>query len=56
MFSITGSEFIHCCYLPVGGTMQREFNIFGPVYPDIHYHVDRTEVKQAIHGKMVSKN
>lgn len=32
--------------------MPREFNIFGPVYPDIHYHVDRTEVKEAIHEKI----
>jgi len=32
--------------------MSREFNIFGPVYPDRHYHVDRTEVKQAIQEKI----
>jgi len=32
--------------------MQREFNIFGPVHPEIHYHVDRTEVKQAIQEKI----
>lgn len=23
----------------------REFNIFGPVYPDRHYHVNRVAVK-----------
>ncbi|MEM7539133.1 MAG: ATP-binding protein [Chloroflexota bacterium] len=32
--------------------MQREFNIFGPVYPDIHYHVERTAVKQAVRDKI----
>lgn len=26
----------------------REFNIFGPVYPDRHYHVNRVAVKNAI--------
>jgi hypothetical protein len=25
----------------------REFNIFGPVYPDRHYHVNRVTVKIA---------
>ncbi|MEM7533450.1 MAG: ATP-binding protein [Chloroflexota bacterium] len=32
--------------------MQREFNIFGPVYSHIHYHVERTEVKSAVHKKV----
>ncbi|MEM7132274.1 MAG: ATP-binding protein [Chloroflexota bacterium] len=32
--------------------MQREFNIFGPVYPDIHYHIDRIAVKQAVRDKI----
>jgi len=32
--------------------MQREFNIFGPIYPDIHYHVDRIEVKRILHEKV----
>ncbi|MBV7335176.1 ATP-binding protein [Chloroflexi bacterium TSY] len=32
--------------------MSREFNIFGPVYPDIHYHVDRVSVKSAIRDKI----
>jgi len=30
----------------------REFNIFGPVYPHIHYHIDRTEVKGHIREKI----
>ncbi|MEM7537418.1 MAG: ATP-binding protein [Chloroflexota bacterium] len=32
--------------------MQREFNIFGPVYPHIHYHINRIEVKVAIRKKI----
>lgn len=31
---------------------QREFNIFGPVNPALHYHVDRTEVKAKLHEKV----
>lgn len=30
----------------------REFNIFGPVYPDIHYHVDRVAVKTALRTRI----
>ena len=30
----------------------REFNIFGPVDPQLHYHVDRVEVKLAIRRKI----
>ncbi|MEM7128083.1 MAG: AAA-like domain-containing protein [Chloroflexota bacterium] len=30
----------------------REFNIFGPVYPDKHYHVDRKEVKADLRDRI----
>lgn len=30
----------------------REFNIFGPVYPEHHYHVDRVAVKAAMRTKV----
>ncbi len=30
----------------------REFNIFGPVYPQYHYHVNRTAVKAAMRQKI----
>lgn len=30
----------------------REFNIFGPVYPHLHYHVDRVAVKAEIQQKI----
>jgi len=32
--------------------MQREFNIFGPVHPDYHYHVERAAVKAALYKKI----
>jgi len=32
--------------------MPREFNIFGPVYPDKHYHVNRLAVKAQIKHKI----
>jgi hypothetical protein len=31
----------------------REFNIFGPVYPNIHYHVDRVAVKAELRARVV---
>ena len=30
----------------------REFNIFGPVYSNRHYYLDRQEVKQQLHNKI----
>lgn len=33
--------------------MMREFNIFGPVNPQRHYHVDRVAVKAALREKIV---
>jgi len=33
--------------------MEREFNIFGPIDPKIHYHVDRIAVKSELHEKVV---
>lgn len=30
----------------------REFNIFGPVYPEIHYHVDRVAVKAELRARI----
>ncbi|MEM7536225.1 MAG: AAA-like domain-containing protein [Chloroflexota bacterium] len=30
----------------------RDFNIFGPVYPNKHYYLDRQEVKQQLHSKI----
>ncbi len=30
----------------------REFNIFGPVYPDLHYHIDRVAVKADLRDLM----
>ena len=32
--------------------MQREFNIFGPVHPDYHYHVNRIAVKNELRKKI----
>jgi len=34
------------------GGMMREFNIFGPVNPQRHYHVDRVAVKAALRAKI----
>ena len=36
----------------MGDAMPREFNTFGPVYPALHYHVNRTEVKAAVNEKI----
>ena len=30
----------------------REFNTFGPTYPQLHYHIDRQAIKAQIHGKI----
>lgn len=30
----------------------REFNIFGPVYPEIHYHVDRVAIKAELRARI----
>ncbi|MEM7535296.1 MAG: AAA-like domain-containing protein [Chloroflexota bacterium] len=33
-------------------TTEREFNIFGPIYPHLHYHVDRVEAKVELRKKI----
>jgi hypothetical protein len=35
-----------------GEKPMREFNIFGPVYPELHYHVDRVAAKAALRTRI----